>query len=76
MIEAVRGHRWDDLRGFQGWKATSPDADVYLLKCPDGRYNLIVIYCPYELEDVYKLVHQEQIASEDVPVFDETWQHV
>ncbi len=76
MMEAVRDHRWSDLRGFQDWKATSADADAYLLRCADGRYNLIVVYCPYELGDIYKLIHQEKIALEDAPVFDEAWQQV
>jgi hypothetical protein len=76
MMEAVRGHRWDDLRRFQNWQATSADADVYLFKCTDGRYNLAVIYCPYELEGVYRIVHQEQIAPEDAPISGEPWKNV
>jgi hypothetical protein len=73
MMEAVRGHRWDDLRRFQNWQATSADADAYLFKCTDGRYNLAVIYCPYELEGVYRIVHQEQIAPEAAPISGESW---
>lgn len=73
MLEAVRGHQWADLGRFQNWQATLADADVYLFKCTDGRYNLTVIYCPYELEGVYRIVHQEQLAPEDAPISGEPW---
>jgi len=76
MLKAVRGHQWDELAGFQDWQATSADADVYLFRCPDGRYVMAVIYCPYELGDIYKLVHQEQIEANELPVKEEAWRQV
>lgn len=67
MMRAAQGHKWDELARFQDWEATSPDADVYLLRCPDGRSLLAVIRCPYELGDVYKVIHQEQIEGTELP---------
>ena len=52
------------------------DADVYLLRCPDERYLMTVIYCPYELGDIYKLVHQEQIEADEVPATGDAWRQV
>jgi hypothetical protein len=73
MLKAARCHRWGELAAFQEWVATSADADAYLLRCPDGRYFMAVIYCPYELEDIYKLLHQEQIEGHALPVNGGTW---
>jgi hypothetical protein len=76
MLKAVRYHQWDVLAGFQDWQSTSADADVYLFRCPDGRYVMAVIYCPYELGDVYRLLHQEQIEADELPVKGDGWSQV
>jgi len=76
MMNAVKSHAWDELLGFQKWEGTSPDADVYLLECPDERLLLAVIYCPYELGDIYKLLHYEQVERSEVPIKKERWSQV
>lgn len=76
MLEAARSHRWKELKDFQQWEATSADAEVFLFKCADGRYNLAIIYCPYDLGDIYKLMHQEQLQAEDLPISGDNWMQV
>jgi hypothetical protein len=73
MMSAVRSHQWDEVVRFQDWEATSADADVYVLGCPDGRFLMSVIYCPYQLEDIYKLLHYEQVEAFGLPIKADAW---
>ena len=76
MMSALKNHEWEKLLQFQQWEATSADADVYLLGCPDGRFLLVVIYCPYELGDVYKLLYQEKVEASEFPIKTDGWLEV
>lgn len=76
MMNAVQCHKWDELVTFQDWEPTSVAVDVYLFKCPDERQFIAVIYCPYELEDIYKLIRHEQIEPDNMPIKGDTWLQV
>jgi hypothetical protein len=73
MMNAVQCHNWDELVTFQNWEPTSAAVDVYLFKCPDERQSIAVIYCPYELEDIYKLIHHEQIEPDNMQIKGDAW---
>lgn len=76
MMKAVNSHAWEELNSFQDWEGTSANAEVYLFRCPDIRYNLAVIYTPYALEDIVWLIRHEQIQSESLPAHTEPWRTV
>ena len=73
MLEAVRNHKWDELSRFQDWEGGLDDLEVYFLKCPDGRYNLAVIYDPVALEGDDELLSHEEIHEGDLPPLTEPW---
>ncbi len=76
MFEDVRSHRWDAVRSFQEWKGDLDDAEVFLLKCPDGRYTLIVIYSQFELWGMSKLLYSEELNAGDLPLAGNEWVQV
>lgn len=76
MMDAVRNHNWDLLRRFQEWEPLAADAEVYLIRCADGRFNLAVIYAAYSLSDVNYVIHQEELQESDIPPLAGDWQTV
>jgi len=76
MMAAVKRREWEQLKAFQRWEPLLPDAEVYLLRCPDGRYNLTVVYCPFELGDNYYALFQEEINESDLPEMSGGWRMV
>ena len=73
MISAAREHRWNDLSRFQEWEGRCPDAEVYLFRCVDGRYNLAVLCTAFDLSDIDYVLHQEQLPPEDLPASACSW---
>ena len=76
MMDAVKNHEWNLLRDFQEWEPLAADAEVYLIRCPAGQYNLAVIYAAYSLGDVNYVIHQEELQLNDLPEVTADWQTI
>ena len=76
LSEAVRHNRWDELSRFQEWEGVYADAVVWLFRCPDGRYNLTIIYDPFELSDSASLLRHKEVKPQDLPVLMSEWRVV
>jgi hypothetical protein len=79
-LKALEGafiaHDWPRLLTFQEWEGARNNVDVILLKCPDGRFNLTIIYDPIDLEDSSSLLRQQEISVNDLPVLKKEWRRV
>lgn len=67
LLGAVKRHGWQTVASFQQWEGDKPNAEVYQLKCSDGRLSMVVVYAPFLLEEPYALMHQEDLG--DAPGF-------
>jgi hypothetical protein len=76
LEEAFLSHDWPRLLTFQEWEGARDNADVILLKCPDGRYVMTIIYDPIGLEDCSSLLRQQEISVNDLPVLKKEWTKV
>ena len=76
LEEAFRLHDWGKLSGFQEWEGARNNADVILLKCPDGRYNLTIIFDPIDLDQDSYVLRQHEISADDLPVLSREWKGV
>jgi hypothetical protein len=76
LEEAFRLHDWRKLSEFQEWEGARNNAEVILLKCPDGRYNLTVIYDPFDLDENSYVLRQHEIKADDLPALSGEWKRV
>jgi hypothetical protein len=76
MMSKVKAHRWDELKDFQHWEPLLPDAEVSVFRCPDGRFNLTVVYAAFELGDVDHLLFEEQLSADALPAALGEWKQI
>jgi hypothetical protein len=76
LEEAFRLHDWRRLSDFQEWEGARNNADVILLKCPDGRFNLTMIYDPIDLDENSLVLRQHEIKADDLPTLGGEWKRV
>jgi hypothetical protein len=63
LMAAIRKHEWQKVTMFQSWEGNQANAEVYDLKCPDGRTSVVVISTPFVLDEPYTLMHQEKVEA-------------
>lgn len=61
LITAMRNHEWQKVAAFQNWEGNQANAEVYGLKCSDGRASAVVISAPFASEKSCTLMHEESI---------------
>jgi hypothetical protein len=61
MLGAARQGNWEELLTFQTWHGTHANAEVFLLRCPDGALSIVIISSPFALEDPHVLLYKEKI---------------
>ena len=76
LEEAFVSRDWITLSGLQGWEGLNNNADVILLRCPDDRYNLTIIYDPFELFENPSLLRHQEVAANDLPLVKGEWKKV
>jgi hypothetical protein len=76
MAESVRLNRWEELSQFQEWEGIHDDALVWLFRCPDGRYNLTIIFDAFELWDNASLLRHKEVNADDLPILMRDWKKV
>jgi len=74
MMDAMRLHQWEVLDRFHEWEGLAVNADVFLLRCSDGRFNLVLFLDPFELEDVWTLIRHEELGAQDLPILLGPWE--
>jgi hypothetical protein len=79
LLSAIKNHQWTKVLNFQDWEGGEADAEVYLVRCPDGGRHLALISSPFILEEAHILIQQEPVDDpaafrEGLPDY-ETWHH-
>jgi hypothetical protein len=61
LLEAVRQQEWSRVVTFQEWEGDQPNAEVFVLRCPDDSLYVLIVLAPYALEEPYLAMHQAPV---------------
>src|SRR4051794_35537265 len=65
FFDAVKNHKWTELRSYQEWLGSSDNAELYALRCREHEMSIAVIKTAFEVFQSATLLYIEPLNSQD-----------
>jgi hypothetical protein len=65
FFEAIKEHRWEELREFHMWLGRADDVEVYVVRCSRHKLIVAVVKTHSELFQGSKLLYSEALVTEE-----------